>query len=169
MLLFTSPTGGQGKTTTLARLAPHLAEELQGNLLVVDANARNPDLDYRRGVALVSRSGHVLADGIDWTKTVQTTPYAGVNLLPGGNAAEPGGVLRQLRELAGQYDLVAVDAPSLEHRQAVALAEVCDAACLVVRMGEISPRILGEAARILRSSGCQLLGCVAIDAGPQGS
>ena len=69
-----------------------------------------------------------------------------------------------LRELAGHYDLVVVDASSLAHRGTVQLAAVCDATYLVVRLGEGSPRMLREAAQVVQCNGGRLLGCVAIDA-----
>ena len=69
-----------------------------------------------------------------------------------------------LRDLAGHYDLVVVDAPSLAHRGTAQLAAVCDGTYLVVRLGEGSPRMLREAAQVVQANGGRLLGCVAIDA-----
>ena len=69
-----------------------------------------------------------------------------------------------LRDLAGHYDLVVVDASSLAHRGTVQLAAVCDGTYLVVRLGEGSPRMLREAAQVVQANGGRLLGCVAIDA-----
>jgi Mrp family chromosome partitioning ATPase len=68
-----------------------------------------------------------------------------------------------LRDLAGHYDLVVVDAPSLAHYGTVQLAAVCDGTYLIVRLGEGSPRMLREAVQVVQRNGGRLLGCVAID------
>ncbi len=95
-----------------------------------------------------------------------------MSLLPGGTDDQGRGAGRNvqgaghlLRDLAGHYDLVLVDASSLAHRGTVQLAAVCDATYLVVRLGEGSPRMLREAAQVVQDNGGRLLGCVAIDAG----
>ena len=172
VLLFTSADDGQGKTTTVARLAPRLAQGMNGNVLVVDANFRNPDMARCLGVPPAWRLPEVLAGAADWAAAVQVSPHEGVSLLPGGTDAQARGTVRNiqalsrlLRELSGHYDLVIVDAASLVHRGAAPLAAACDGTYLVVRMGEGSPRMLREAAQVVRSNGGRLLGCVAIDAG----
>jgi Mrp family chromosome partitioning ATPase len=170
VLLFTSPADGQGKTMTLARLAPRLAQAVEGNVLVVDANSRNPDMARWLDVAPAWCLPDVLDGAADWSAAVQTTAHQGVSLLPGGTGIQgrgsgrnAPGAGRLLRDLAGHYDLVVVDAPSLAHRGTVQLAAVCDAAYLVVRLGDGSPRMLREAAQVLHCNGGRLLGCVAID------
>ena len=169
VLLFTSPADGQGKTMTLARLAPLLAQGMEGNVLVVDANFRNPDMARWLAVAPAWRLPDVLAGAADWATAVQTTAHPRVSLLPGGSDAQGRGAGRNvqgmshlLRDLAGHYDLVVVDASSLAHRGTVQLAAVCDATYLVVRVGEGSPRMLREAAQVVQDNGGRLLGCVAI-------
>jgi Mrp family chromosome partitioning ATPase len=169
VLLFTSSADGQGKTVTLARLAPRLARGMQGRVLVVDANFRNPDMARCLDVAPEWRLPDVLAHAADWAAAVRTTAYDRVSLLPGG-ADAPGrgtgrniqGVSQLLRVLARHYELVVVDAASLAHRGTVQLAAACDAAYLVVRLGEGSPRMLREAVRVLQRNGGRLLGCVAV-------
>ncbi len=119
VLLFTSAADGQGKTMTLARLAPWLAQGMEGNVLVVDANFRNPDLARWLAVAPAWRLPDVLAGTADWSAAVQATAERCVSLLPGGSDAQGRGagrnvqgMSRLLRDLAGHYDLVVVDAPS---------------------------------------------------------
>jgi Mrp family chromosome partitioning ATPase len=170
--LFTSPCDGQGKTMTVARLAPRLAQGIEGELLVVDANFRNPDMARWLATAPAWRLPDVLAGVVDWATAVQVTAHQRVSFLAGGTGA-PGrglssniqGAGQLLRELAGHYELVVIDAPSLAHRGTVQLAAVCDGVYLVVRLGEGSPRMLREAAQVINSAGGRLLGCVAIDAG----
>jgi Mrp family chromosome partitioning ATPase len=171
-LLFTSPSDGQGKTMTVARLAPRLAQGIEGELLVMDANFRNPDMARWLAAAPAWRLPDVLAGAVDWATAVQVTAHRRVSFLAGGTGVPSHGLssniqgARQLlRELASHYELVVIDSPSLAHRGTVQLAAVCDGVYLVVRLGDGSPRMLREAAQIINSAGGRLLGCVAIDAG----
>jgi len=171
VLLFTSPADGQGKTMTLARLAPRLAQGMAGKVLVVDANFRNPDMARWLAVAPTWRLPEVLAGAADWATAVQTTAHEHVNLLPGGTDAlgkgsgwNVQGMSHLLCALASHYDLVVVDASSLAHRGTIQLAAICDATYLIVRLGEGSPRMLREAAQVVQRNGGRLLGCVVIDA-----
>ncbi len=183
VLLFTSPADGQGKTMTVARLAPRLAQGMEGEVLVVDANSRNP-AGTMSGTMYpwswsacclaevpVWRLPDVLAGAANWAAAVQTTGHERVSLLPGGSdplGRSPGrnvqGMSHLLRELAGHYAMVVVDAASLAHRGTVQLAAVCDGTYLVVRLGEGSPRMLREAVQVVQGNGGRLLGCVAVDA-----
>ena len=168
VLLFTSPGDGHGKTTTLARLLPHVARSFSGSVLVIDANTRNPDMARRLEVAATWRLTDVLAGATHWMNAVRPTALPRVSLLPGGTStARPNtdAAAGLLRELAGHYDLVLVDATSLAHDGAAQLAAACDGTCLVVRLGEAGRRTVRDAVRVLSSAGGRLLGCIAIDAG----
>jgi Mrp family chromosome partitioning ATPase len=169
VLQFTSPGDGHGKTVTLARLLPHMARTFEGSVLVVDANTRNPDLARRLDVAVTWRLTDVLSGATHWMNAVRATSLPRVSLLPGGL-----GTLRRhdvraaaglLRELAGHYDLVLVDATSLAHEGAAQLSGTCDGTCLVVRLGEGSRRTVRESLQVIDNAGGRLLGCIAIDAG----
>ena len=111
VLLFTSPGDGHGKTTTLARLLPHVARAFSGSVLVVDANTRNPELARRLEVATTWRLTDVLAGATHWMNAVRPTALPRMSLLPGGtDTAAAAGRRRSaaaglLRELAGHYDL----------------------------------------------------------------
>lgn len=169
VLLFTSPGDGHGKTTTLARLLPHVARSFSGSVLVVDANGRNPEMARRLEVAATWRLPDVLAGATHWMNAVRPTALPRVSLLPGGTEtlrrANANGMAELLRELAGHYDLVLVDATSLAHDGAAQLAAACDGTCLVVRLGEVNRRIVRDVVRVLSRSGGRLLGCIAIDTG----
>jgi Mrp family chromosome partitioning ATPase len=170
VLLFTSPTDGQGKTTTLARLAPRLAQAMHGSVLVVDANFRNPDMARWLAVAPAWRLPDVLSGTADWAAAVQSTTDPHVSLLPGGTDEQGRSPTIQrmgqlLRELARHYALVLVDGSSLVHREAAQLSAVCDATYLIVRLGDVTPRLLREAAEVIDGNWGRLLGCIAIDSG----
>jgi Mrp family chromosome partitioning ATPase len=171
VLLFTSVADGQGTTMTLARLAPWLAEGIEGKVLVVDANFRNPEMARWLAASPTWLLPDVLAGAADWPAAVQTTSQRRVSVLPGGTDAQGRGADRNLqamsyllREVAGHYDLVVVDAPSLVHRGTVQLAAACDATYLIAHLGEGSPRMFHEAAQVVALNGGRLLGCVVIEA-----
>jgi Mrp family chromosome partitioning ATPase len=169
LLMFTSPGDGHGKTMTLVRLLPHLARIFSGRILVVDANTRNPDLARWLEVAATWRLTDVLAGATHWMNAVRPTSWPRVSLLPGGtDPARRNNALaaaRLLREFAGHYDLVLVDAVSLAHDGASQLAAACDGSYLIVRMGEGSRRTTRDAARVIDNAGGRLLGCIVIDGG----
>ena len=73
VLQFTSPSDGHGKTVTLARLLPHVAQSFAGSVLVVDANTRNPELARRLDVAVTSRLTDVLSGATHWMNAVRAT------------------------------------------------------------------------------------------------
>ena len=171
VLMFTSPGDGQGKTSTLARLAPWLAEKINGDVLVVDANFRNPDMARWLDVAPATRLAEVLCGEAVWREAVKPTAHARVSLLPGGTEGYGRAAIgasialpRLLRDLAEQYSLVLVDAASLAQRDAAELAATCDATYLVVRLGDGNPRMLREAVRAIAGRGGRLMGCVAVEA-----
>jgi Mrp family chromosome partitioning ATPase len=169
IVLFTSPGDGHGKTITLARLVPHVARSFSGSVLVVDANSRNPDLARWLEVAVTWRLTDVLAGATHWMNAVRPTALPRVSLLPGGTEtsrrSNAQAAASLLRELAGHYDLVLVDASSLAQAGAAQLAASCDGTCLVVRLGEGTRRVVREAVRVVNRAGGRLLGCIAIDAG----
>jgi len=169
LVLFTSPGDGQGKTTTLARLLPHVARSFSGSILAVDANSGNPELARRLDVASTWRLTDVLAGATHWMNAVRPTALPRVSLLGGGTASWPrpnvDATARLLRELAGHFDLVLVDAGSLTQDGTALLAAAGDGAYLVVRLGECGGRIVREAVRVIGNAGGRLLGCIAIDAG----
>ena len=169
VLQFTSPSDGHGKTVTLARLLPHVARTFAGSVLVVDANTRNPDLARRLDVPVTWRLTDVLSGATHWMNAVRATSLPRVSLLPGGTGTLQRPDVRTaaglLRELAGHYDLVLIDATSLAHEGTAQLAATCDGTCLVVRLSEGSRRMVRESVRAIDNAGGRLLGCIAIDAG----
>ena len=91
-LLFTSPSDGQGKTMTVARLAPRLAQGIEGELLVMDANFRNPDMARWLAAAPAWRLPDVLAGAVDWATAVQVTAHRRVSFLAGGTGVPSHGL-----------------------------------------------------------------------------
>jgi succinoglycan biosynthesis transport protein ExoP len=66
VLAVTSPGGGDGKTTTAINLAGAMARDLQGRILLIDADLRRPTLIQRLGLGHTDSRG--LVDAILDTK-----------------------------------------------------------------------------------------------------
>jgi Mrp family chromosome partitioning ATPase len=150
MVALSSPCDGDGKTGLLLALAPELASRTAGNLLVVDANFRKPDLTARLG--LPTNHAH------DRPSSICPTSLPRLSVLPKSRDFDAIGS-GQLRQ---DWSLVLIDAASLAHPEAVALAQHCDGMYLVVRLGRTPRRAVAEAAKVIRRAGGRLLGCIVV-------
>ena len=156
ILAFTSPGDGDGKTSLLMNLAPEVAKRAtSGDVLLVDADAYHPDLTTRLTVPM----GEILDD----SALIYPTNLQGLSVLPMTPRSRFRGFdpawFEDLRE---GWPLALLDASSLEHHEAIQLAQYCDGVYLVVRLGHTSRRTMAEAARAVRGAGGQLLGCVVV-------
>lgn len=117
VLAITSPSRGDGKTTTAVNLATAMAMDGK-RVLVVDADLRRPSLadvtDAKSCTGLTS----VLKGSVDVSKAIVRTKIANVWCLPSGPAsANPAETLNSqasrdlFAKLAEQYDAVIVDCP----------------------------------------------------------
>ena len=165
-VLITSPASGEGKSSLAANLAVTLAAAGQ-HVLAIDADLRRGGLSslfgVERGVGLSNAIiGNVpLADVIqDWAPRLHVLP---AGPLPPNPAELLGSqaMASLLDSLAGQYDVVIVDAPPvLPVTDAVVLATQADAVVLVMRYGRTSRHSVHEAGRRLAVVGAPVAGLV---------
>jgi capsular exopolysaccharide synthesis family protein len=120
VLGITSPTAGDGKTTTAVNLAVTLAQSPGARVVLIDADLRRPfvatslGLDDRRGPGLAATA---LDPKLELEQLVRPTPF-NVDVVPAGpstpsayrlfDSARVGQLLDQARR---QYDHVVVDTP----------------------------------------------------------
>jgi len=169
VVVVTSPTVGEGKSTTACNLALALADS-GSRVLLVDLNLRRPDVDrYLRiepGAGVVS----VLAGRIAPSRAVLRWVEGGLDVLPCGpvplNPSElvasraMGALIDDVRH---RYDFVILDTPAvLPVTDAVAIAARADGAVLVVRHDHTSEEQVADAVAGLESVGATLLGVVLI-------
>jgi Mrp family chromosome partitioning ATPase len=165
---FTSPSDGGGTTDVLSRLAPELARRADGEVLIVDANFFHPGLTARLGDAGGRGLDDVLSDAAAWPDAVRPTGVPGLRLLCGRrtggvkHASEPPSLERLLPRLLEHYRLVLLDTASLAHRGVARLGALCDGTFLVVRLGQTTPRLVRQSARVLDRAGARLLGTIAV-------
>jgi len=181
-VLVTSPHPAQGKSTTVANLAVELARAGR-SVAVVDLDRRRPrlhalfDLFRTPGVSEIV-AGSATLDGcvvpIDLatgTRARRLPPSAAgtehlLHVLPAGAETEApdadhGEASRAvIRELAGRFSIVLLDAPPLLHvPEGATLGGLADAA-IVVTGADVEPAALTECASLLAGTRSTLLGCV---------
>ena len=158
VVLLTSPCDGDGKTSVLVALAPQLARRIEGDILVADANLHKPDLTARLGLPSVEAGGR--------SALIYPTSLPRLSVLPASRptgASSPGFDHPWIEELREQWSFVLLDGASLAHAEVAPLASCCDGVYLVVRLGHTPRRAVADAARVIRSSGGRLLGCVVVN------
>jgi Mrp family chromosome partitioning ATPase len=154
---------------TLIHVAALLGAEGPGEVVLVDGNTTDRTLSRRLGLA--GRHGLIekLRHRAPTAELLVQTPLAGVCALPAGSGVSPHGpsvtdawasLLGELRE---RFAWVLVDAGSVDGPLAEPLARTCDAAYLLVRLGETDSRTARMKARRLIDWDACLFGCVVTD------
>jgi capsular exopolysaccharide synthesis family protein len=174
VLVMTSPTPGDGKSTSSGNLALVLAQQGHRTLLV-DADLRRGALHDALGGVREPGLSNLLLGRVKIEEAVQSLDVRGValDLIPTGvippNPAELLGS-EAMRGLLGQlsetYDYVVVDAPPLNLvTDSALLGTMADGVVLIARAGVTDREALEFAAERLRAVRAPLLGTVLNDAG----
>ena len=118
-----SPSPGDGKTTTAANLAGTLAQASEARVLLVDADLRDPSLAKHLGLHHPSDRGLVdaiLDSSLSLEAVVQRVPPFNLSVLPAGQLpSAPYEVLKSprvgelLEEARRRYDYILIDTPPL--------------------------------------------------------
>jgi non-specific protein-tyrosine kinase len=167
VLLFTSATHGEGKTTTVVNLATALAS-VDKRVLVIEADLRDPRL-----ADLLTLDGDigltdVLTNRATSEQAVKRWGDTMVSVMPSGPAAPnptellAGPHMKALVvALRGRYDVILIDTPPLlPVTDAAAVAAVTDGVVLLCRFGKTSsPEVVG-AVTALRAAHAPVLGTV---------
>lgn len=160
VLAISSPSVGEGKTSTAINLAGVLAQEPEACVLLVEAELRRPSvLTYlgirdASGIGLV---GAVLEPELSLKRVVHQCLPFNLHVLPAGHSvASPYGVLKLrrfgalLQEARQHYDYVVVDVPPLLPFADCRLVEPwIDGFLVVVAAHQTSPTLLAEALQTL--------------------
>jgi capsular exopolysaccharide synthesis family protein len=166
VLLVTSASAGEGKTTTAVNLAVALAQSGE-RVALVDADLRKAAVATRLGLegavgvtSVITRTA-ALEDAVQhWHDTMAVLPSGQLPPNPseivGSHAM--GTLLERLRE---DYDIVVIDAPPvIPVTDAVVLSTQVDGVLLVSRAGRTQRQLLGEARRRLEGVGGSVVGVV---------
>jgi capsular exopolysaccharide synthesis family protein len=172
----TSPSAGDGRTTTAIDLAAALAESGR-SVILIDGDMRNPAIADRLldGTALLGahRTGlsTVLVGEDDVSAAVISHVGVGdytITVLPAGPLPPRPGELwatdratQLLEYLAGAFDYVVVDTPPLgDYTDGAIVGALGDGAILLARIGGTTERALRRAVQVLQSAHVALLGTV---------
>jgi capsular exopolysaccharide synthesis family protein len=166
VILVTSASPGDGKTTAVCNLALAMADAGR-HVLVIEADLRRPGAADVFGVERAAGLTNVLAGRMDWMKAVQRW-HDSLDVLPSGPLPpNPSELLslptmvQLLADVRARYDVVIIDSsPLAPVSDALVLAPRVDGVVLVVRWGKTTTSAVGEAVESLRAVSSRLLGSV---------
>jgi capsular exopolysaccharide synthesis family protein len=171
-MLVTSLNGEDGKTSIAANLAIAFAQRGAGDILLVDADMRHPDLHTILNISQVPGLSSLLSGDEALDRVIRSTPISKLHFLPAGqtqgrSAAEllaSDRLPEILQELAGRFAHIVIDAPPLFGvSDSMIVAPKVDGVLLVLRQGRATRDAAQEAVELLRSLRAQLLGVVLND------
>ena len=168
VMLFTSATPSEGKTTAATNLAAVLAQG-DSRVLLIDADLRRPNVHHRFG--LNGRVGltTLLTGATTLEQTIQHVPeIANLDVISSGPVPPlPTEMLASesmralLERLSGLYTHVIIDSPPiLSVTDGVILSREADAVILVVRHGKSNKHVVRRARDLLLRSGASITGIV---------
>jgi capsular exopolysaccharide synthesis family protein len=160
VVAITSPTLGDGKTTTAINLAGALAQAQGVRVLLIDADLRRPAVARRLG--LVEADGPALGDlvldpSVSFDAVVRSRPPFNLAVIPAGSASPNSYELFQsprmgeiLAEARRRFDYVVLDTPPLVPvLDSRVLGRWVDSYLIVVRCHQTSRRLLADALNVV--------------------
>ena len=144
----TSPRTSEGKTTVALALASSLAEDLDAEVALVDADFITHSVERIYGLAGQDGISDVLEGSASVDAVTHRMPYARLSVIPAGTAvAEQARVARSedaralIDELKEQNRFTVMDLPAvLPTTTAAVLASLCDGVIVVVDAGRTQQR-----------------------------
>ncbi|MCM3412414.1 CpsD/CapB family tyrosine-protein kinase [Metabacillus litoralis] len=167
LLMITSPSNGEGKTTAAVNLAISISQQGE-KVLLIDANLRRPKLQQAFNIKETKGLTDVLIEGIPLEEAVFQTQIGQLDVLSSGtippNPAEiigSGAMSRFLIEARKEYNVVIFDCPPvLETTETKLLAGQCDGVVLTLNSGRTDQEKALEANRLLKLVRANVLGVI---------
>jgi capsular exopolysaccharide synthesis family protein len=168
IIVLTSATPSEGKTTIASNLATILAQR-DTRVLLIDGDLRRPNIHHRFGMNGRIGLTTVLTGATVLEETVQVVPeIPNLDILPSGPIPPfPAEMLSSdamsalLKRCAELYSYVVIDSPPiLSVTDGVILSRQADAVVLVVRHGKSSKHVVRRARDLLLRSGAPITGIV---------
>ncbi len=168
VILITSPSRGEGKTTTSAYLTTALALHPERRILAVDMDFREPKLNTHFGLDVPIGLGAVIRGERPLQDAIITTSIPNLHaILPSAEGEDPHLLLRTrplaelFENLRRSYDLIIVDVPALVPvADASLLMGFADGVVLVAMAGKTTKPNLRQAQETCEGLGATILGIV---------
>lgn len=165
-LVITSAIKGEGKTITAVNLALTFAELGRQPVILVDADLRDPSVEYALGLDRGLGLADVLLERVSLDTAIRQTGMRDLHVLGAGSAlATPSEILTSPRidalfaRLKERYSYVLIDTPPvLPATDASVIAARADGTLLTVRLEYSSKSHTKEAIRGLKDLGANVLG-----------
>jgi len=170
VILLTSCTPNEGKSTVSIRLSQALAEDNK-KVILVDADLRKSVLIGRHGITsekTIKGLSHYLSGQASLDDVICETNIDGMHtIFAGPTTPNPTELLgnkyfaRMIDKLKESYDYVIIDAPPLGSViDAAIITKVCDGAILVIENNVISYRFAQDVKKQLEMTECKILGAI---------
>lgn len=170
IVLVSSATANEGKTTVATNLAAALAQ--RGKTCLVESDLRRPMFAKALGLETKTGLGQVLSGGAPLENALKTVPEEpNLSVLPCGpvtgnpeDLIESEQMKALLTVLRDKFDYVVIDSPPvIPYSDARVLSTFADAVVLVGRYGFTTRRAITRCAQILAEVGAPIMGCVLND------
>lgn len=179
VLVCSSPSAGDGKTTVVSNLAMALVRA-QRRVVVLDGDLRRPSLhklfgiDNERGMKDLLE-GSLPVDEYKLDELVRSTSFPNLSVVTSGpiqpgsmnllNSDRLGKVVRRLRK---EFDIVLIDSPPLlQAADARLLSRLADGVVLVFRAGRTTPEMAQFVYNSLTEDGTRVVGTILNDWKPE--
>ena len=170
-IMVTSPGAREGKSVTAANLALTMAQELQRQVVLVDAALRGPSVHALFGIEGSPGLADVLAGGATLEEALVYLPDFRLSVLPAGTTPQfptellgSAAMRRAMDTLRARFDRVLLDLPSVMPLADVGtVAPLADGVVMVVRAGHTLRPALDQALAALEDN--RVLGVVLNQAG----
>lgn len=167
ILMVTSATPEEGKSTSVANLAAVMAQQGKKTLLI-DADMRKPTVHYTFRTGNTRGLTNILTRQIELGEAVSPTEVENLHILSSGpippNPAEllsSKAMDHLLQQATKSYDTVLLDTPPvLAVTDAQVMANLCDGTILVVASGKTENESAVKAKDLLEKSKAKLLGVI---------
>lgn len=166
-LLVTSPSEGEGKSTTTVNLAVCMAQR-GDRVLIIDVHFRNPIINKIFNVQTSPGLSNVLGQQLEIRDAIYNTEVEGLDILPSGqrfyNSTEllDSQLMVDVMAFAAEhYDMVLLDCPAvLGVPDTNALVSKCDGVLLIIKSGKTQQELALEAKRALQFAKANILGVI---------
>ncbi len=178
VLVFTSASPTEGKTTVASNLAIAMSE-IRRKVLLIDADMRKPrmheifDLPNHRGLSTVLQHRTLTEESLEGV--VQQTAIPDLYVLPTGPSAALGLLYspvlgEMLKRFKKEFDMILIDTPPmLQMPDARVVGRQADAVVMVVRAGQTTRDAAIAARERLSEDGTRVLGTILNDWNPKKS